>query len=97
MTTKTTNLTHAEATEYMRDAARRGDHAQVEYPSRDATGDHWIHTRCWLDGDGDLVQVHPTDWRWPPIHAPRDVRYSIIDPAVLAEESKRAHEQENDQ
>lgn len=51
--------------------------AHAEYSDRDATGQHWITVRCWLDSDGVLVRSHPTDPSRGTIPAPEGVEYTI--------------------
>jgi len=48
--------------------------ADVRLLARDATGQHWIAHRCWLEA-GSLVHSHPTDPRRGAVTAPRDGYY----------------------
>ncbi len=57
-------------------AANPNPHARAVFKTRDATGNHWISVRCWLD-DGELVRSHPTDQQRGPIAAPVDLEYTV--------------------
>lgn len=65
---------------------------RVEYSHRDATLSHWITRRCRLDGDGDLVQSHPTECART-CSAPSGVEYRIVPAATLRAEVARLVEQ----
>jgi hypothetical protein len=78
----THSLTHGAALIYL--AGHPG--AEVEFSTRDATGTCWIAVRCWLDADGSLVQLHPTDIGRHPIAAPLDVTYRPIPASEVAAE-----------
>ena len=70
-----TYLTHAEIVAYL--SADRARPARLV--TRDATGDHYLYLRVWLDDDGVLVMSHPTDDRSGPIAAPLDGEYHAGD------------------
>ena len=76
------SLTRDEAIEAIRGGAR------VEYVHRDATLAFWLYEKVWIDADGDLVWLHPTDDGT--LAAPEGRYYRVLSP----EEQRRLEERE---